>query len=51
MVKRYRNVSLPEELYERAEELVQSRKSGYVSVSDAVKDAVREMLRKNKMLP
>lgn len=51
MVKRYRNVSLPEELYEKMEELVQARKSGYVSVSDAVKDAVRELLRKNKMLP
>ncbi len=51
MVKRYRNVSLPEELYEKTEELVKSRRSGYVSVSDAVKDAVRELLRKNKMIP
>ncbi len=51
MVKRYRNISLPQELYARLEELVGSRKSGYVSVSDAVKDAVRELLRKNKLLP
>ena len=50
-VKRYRNVSLPQELYQKVEELVQSKKSGYVSVSDAVKDAVRELLRKNKLLP
>jgi hypothetical protein len=51
MVKRYRNVSIPQELYEKVEELVQSRKSGYVSVSDAVKDAIRDLLRKNKLLP
>jgi Arc/MetJ-type ribon-helix-helix transcriptional regulator len=51
MVKRYRNVSIPQELYEKVEELVQSQKSGYVSVSDAVKDAIRDLLRKNKLLP
>ena len=51
MVKRYRNVSIPDELYQKVEELVQSRKSGYVSVSDAVKDAVRELLRKNRLMP
>jgi len=51
MVKRYRNVSIPQELYEKAEELVQARKSGYVSVSDVVKDAVRELLRKHRLLP
>ncbi len=51
MVKRYKNVSLPEELYLKLEELVKSDKSGYVSVSDAVKDAVRELLRKHKLLP
>jgi Arc/MetJ-type ribon-helix-helix transcriptional regulator len=51
MVKRYRNVSIPEELYDKLERLVATRKSGYVSVSDAVKDAVRELLRKNGLLP
>ena len=51
MTKRYRNVSIPEDLYEKVEKLVKSEKSGYVSVSDAVKDAVRELLRKYKMLP
>jgi Arc/MetJ-type ribon-helix-helix transcriptional regulator len=51
MVNRYRNVSIPEELYLRLEKLVKSNKSGYVSVSDAVKDAVRELLRKNQLLP
>lgn len=51
MVKRYRNVSIPEELYVKLEKLVESEKAGYVSVSDAVKDAVRELLRKHKLLP
>lgn len=51
MVKRYRNVNIPEELYLRLEKLVESEKAGYVSVSDAVKDSVRELLRKHKLLP
>jgi Arc/MetJ-type ribon-helix-helix transcriptional regulator len=51
MPKRYRNVSIPVELYEKLEKLVESKQAGYVSVSDAVKDAVRELLRKNKLLP
>jgi Arc/MetJ-type ribon-helix-helix transcriptional regulator len=51
MPKRYKNVSIPIELYEKLEKLVESKECGYVSVSDAVKDAVRELLRKNKLLP
>jgi len=51
MPKRYKNVSIPLELYEKLEKLVQTKESGYVSVSDAVKDAIRELLRKNKILP
>jgi Arc/MetJ-type ribon-helix-helix transcriptional regulator len=51
MPKRYKNVSIPLELYEKLEKLVESKQAGYVSVSDAVKDAVRELLRKNKLLP
>ena len=51
MPKRYRNVSIPVELYEKIEKLVATKGSGYVSVSDAVKDAIRELLRKNKLLP
>jgi Arc/MetJ-type ribon-helix-helix transcriptional regulator len=51
MVKRYRNVSMPEELYLKLEKLVESEKAGYVSVSDAVKDSVRELLRKHGLLP
>jgi len=51
MPKRYKNVSIPEELYNKLEELAKSGKTGYVSVSDAVKDAIRELLRKHKMLP
>ena len=51
MPKRYRNVSIPIELYEKLERLIATKEAGYVSVSDAVKDAVRELLRKNKLLP
>jgi Arc/MetJ-type ribon-helix-helix transcriptional regulator len=51
MPKRYKNVSLPIELYEKVEKLVGNKECGYVSVSDAIKDAVRELLRKNKLLP
>jgi Arc/MetJ-type ribon-helix-helix transcriptional regulator len=51
MPKRYKNVSIPIELYEKLEKLVETNESGYVSVSDAVKDAIREILRKNKLLP
>lgn len=51
MPKQYRNVSLPEELYAKLETLVESKQAGYVSVSDAVKDAVRELLRKHNLLP
>jgi len=51
MPKRYRNVSIPVELYEKLERLVATEGSGYVSVSDAAKDAIRELLRKNNLLP
>jgi Arc/MetJ-type ribon-helix-helix transcriptional regulator len=51
MPKQYRNISLPEELYDKLENLVDSEEAGYVSVSDAVKDAVRELLRKHALLP
>jgi Arc/MetJ-type ribon-helix-helix transcriptional regulator len=51
MPKRYKNVSIPIELHEKLEKLVESKQAGYVSVSDAVKDAIRELLRKNKLLP
>ncbi len=51
MPKKYKNVSLPQELYCKLEILVESKEVGYVSVSDAVKDAVRELLRKHKLLP
>jgi Arc/MetJ-type ribon-helix-helix transcriptional regulator len=51
MPKRYKNVSIPVELHEKLEKLVESKQAGYVSVSDAVKDALRELLRKNKLLP
>ena len=51
MVKRYLSVSIPEDLYVKLEKLVESEKAGHVSVSDAVKDASRELPRKHKLLP
>ena len=51
MPKQYKNVSLPQELYNKLETLVETKQAGYVSVSDAVKDAVRELLRKHQLLP
>ncbi len=51
MPKQYRNISIPEEIYAKLETLVDSKQAGYVSVSDAVKDAVRELLRKHALLP
>ncbi len=42
--KRYRTVALPEELYEKVEEIVRRGKLGYSSVSEFVKDAVRRRL-------
>jgi Arc/MetJ-type ribon-helix-helix transcriptional regulator len=47
MPQKYRNVSLPEELYTKLETLVENKQAGYVSVSDAV----RELLRKHQLLP
>ncbi len=51
MPKRYKNVSIPEELYNKLGELVKSGKGGYVGVSDAVKDAIRQLLRKYMIMP
>lgn len=51
MPQKYRNVSIPEELYTKLETLVETKQAGYVSVSDAVKDAIRELLRKHQLLP
>ena len=42
--KRYRNVAIPEELYERCEEIVKSGILGYSSVSEFIRDAVRRRL-------
>jgi Arc/MetJ-type ribon-helix-helix transcriptional regulator len=51
MPQKYRNVSIPQELYTKLETLVENKQAGYVSVSDAVKDAIRELLRKHQLLP
>jgi Arc/MetJ-type ribon-helix-helix transcriptional regulator len=51
MATKYKNVSIPADLYDKLVELWKSGKAGYVSVSDCTKDAIRELLRKHKMLP
>lgn len=51
MPKQYRNISIPKELYDKLGVLVETKQAGYVSVSDAAKDAVRELLRKYNLLP
>jgi len=48
MTSEYKNVSIPQFLNGKLEKLVATEESGYVRVSDAVKDAVRELLRKHK---
>ncbi len=43
--KRYRTISIPEELYLIVEEIVKSGKGGYVSVGEFIKEALRDKLR------
>ncbi len=43
--KRYGTISLPQELLDRIEEVVDSGKFGYASASEFVKEAIRERLR------
>ena len=42
---RYHTVNLPEALAKRIEEVIASRKHGYTSIPEFVKDAVRRYLR------
>ncbi|RLI86900.1 MAG: CopG family transcriptional regulator [Archaeoglobales archaeon] len=48
MPRRNRIVGLPEELYKKCEDIVNSGKYGYTSVSEFVKDAVRRRLEELK---
>mgnify|MGYP000220983314 CR=1 FL=1 len=43
--KKYRTISIPEELYLVVEEAVRSGKGGYTSIGEFVKEAVRDRLR------
>ncbi len=43
--KRYRTVSLPEELFEKIEAVIESKEYGYSSVTEFIKELVRERLR------
>jgi len=44
MRKKYRMIGLPEDLYLRCKEIVDSEEHGYASVSEMVKDATRRRL-------
>jgi Arc/MetJ-type ribon-helix-helix transcriptional regulator len=43
--KRFETVSVPVELLEEVERVVEERKNGYTSVAEFVRDAVREKLQ------
>lgn len=43
----YRGLSIPEGLYREIEEYVEQSNGRYVSVSEVVREALREYLRKN----
>ena len=45
--KGYRNLSVPNQLYEELEGFVSESKGRYVSVAEVVREAVREFLEKN----
>ncbi len=44
--KGYRNLSIPEQLYEEIEEFVKKSGGRFVSVSEAVRTAIREFLNR-----
>ena len=48
--KGYRNLSIPEELFIELEKFVKQSKGRYVSVAEAVREAIREFLEKRKEL-
>ena len=46
--KGYRNLSIPEQLFIELEDFVKKSKGRYVSIAEAVREAVREFLEKHK---
>jgi Arc/MetJ-type ribon-helix-helix transcriptional regulator len=46
--KGYRNLSIPNQLYEELEGFVTESKGRYVSVAEVVREALREFLEKNR---
>jgi Arc/MetJ-type ribon-helix-helix transcriptional regulator len=48
--KGYRNLSIPEELFTEVEIFVKKSRGRYVSVAEAVREAIREFLEKHKEL-
>ncbi|MFQ6085279.1 MAG: ribbon-helix-helix domain-containing protein [Candidatus Bathyarchaeia archaeon] len=45
MRKKYRTVSIPEDLYDRIEDAVNNGNGGYTSVGEFVRESVRRTLR------
>ena len=45
MRERYRTVSLPEELTKKIVEVINSKRYGYASISEFVKECIRNKLR------
>jgi len=43
--KGYRSLQIPEGLYVKLEECIEYSKGGYVSVSEVVREAIREFLK------
>jgi len=48
--KGYRNLSVPNQLYEELERFVIDSKGRYVSVAEVVREAVRELLDKKRAI-
>ena len=46
--KGYRNCSIPEKLFKDLEKFVENSNGRYVSVAEAVREAIREFLEKEK---
>jgi Arc/MetJ-type ribon-helix-helix transcriptional regulator len=49
--KGYRNLSVPDQLYQELEGFVTESKGRYVSVAEVVREAVREFLQRTESRP
>ena len=47
--KGYRNISIPEQLYEELESFLKNSKGKYVSIAEVIRVAVREFLERQKV--